>query len=243
MTVTLLLVSGAAEIACSLRNRARQVEIGSTEHGSAQYLQRSPLSGVSSPATNQSGTKKDSVDSSNWKKLSNRYGWSLRYPNSWEAHGHEDEAARSDVEPYIQGPQGCYEQSQECGYLSVGIWFGSVSPNAKTQSLSDLNAKEFLLATEFPVPPDPNRAMLEAGDLTVDGVPGYYIVFRQKNFEAYPNGIIMKRVEIKYHGKFYGIAYYEAGKNKAFISQINSPSEWRLNPIFEQIVSSIKFVP
>jgi len=181
------------------------------------------------------------IDVSAWKTLTNKYSWSVKYPASWDAEGDGGESPENDIEASLQGPRGCFEQDRECGYLSVGIWAGSINPNDKTRTLAALSPKAFILATAFPTPPSPDRVLMEQGDLLIDGAPAYYVLFRQKNFENYPNGIIMKKIEVKTQGKLYSISYYETAKNKPLIASIGSPNDWQLNPIFEEIISTIRF--
>jgi hypothetical protein len=193
------------------------------------------LSGASSTIATST-----TFDRSNWLTLNNKYGWSLQYPPSWVANGNDGNAPSEDAAPYLQGPTDCYSKHQECGYFSISLWLGSIFPNAKTTALNAMSAKDFLLATQFPIPPDPNRALLSQGESTIDGVSAYFVVFRQTNFENYPNGIIMKEIEIKSQGKFFLVAYYETGQDKASVASIASPNDWQLNGVFGEILSTVK---
>jgi hypothetical protein len=200
-----------------------------------------PVGPPLSPNYGSSFANQPSTDISAWKTLENRYGWSVKYPGLWEASGLGGSTADRDMEASLQGPKGCFEANQECGNLSIGIWIGSISPNTTTKQFDNSSPKEFLLANEFPTPPDPEKVLLEQGEATIAGDPAYYVVFRQKNFEDYPDGLVMKKIVVKDRNKFYTIASYETGKNKEFISSINSPAGWLLNPTYDKIVFTLSF--
>jgi hypothetical protein len=196
---------------------------------------------VSSSSGSSAGQRP--MDISNWRTLQNRYGWSVKYPALWDASGLSGAPANLDAEASLQGPGGCYETNQECGNISIGIWIGSISPTAATRRFDNSSPKDFLLATEFPTPPDPEKTLLEQGGATIAGDPAYYVVFRQKNFESYPNGIIMKKIVVKDRNRFYTITSYETGKNNQYLSSINSPGAWLLTPTFDKIISTLTFKP
>jgi len=170
-------------------------------------------------------------DVSNWQTLNSKHGWSVRYPPSWQALAVEASNPEEAFQPILSGPKGCDQQDQECGSIQLGSGWRPLSPQQ-----AGLSAKEALLETVG----DPRFILLQQGDTVLGDQPAYFVVYRLKLYEDYPNGLIFKEVETKYRNQFYFIVFHEEGRNRVAISAIKSPDGWALNPIFEALVSSFK---
>jgi len=177
---------------------------------------------------------REPMDITEWRTLTNRHGWSVRYPPSWQAAAVEADSAEEEFQPILTGPGKCLEEGRECGFVQLGSGWGSL--DARQAALS---AKDALLETISPR--DSRYVLMQQGDTTLDGQPAYFIIYRMKLYENYPNGVIFKKIETKYQSRFYFIVFNEEGKNRAAISAIDAPDGWELNPTFEAIVSSFKF--
>lgn len=176
-------------------------------------------------------TTQNLPDVSNWQTLNNKHGWSVRYPPSWQALAVEADNPEEEFQPILTGPKGCDQQGQECGSVQLGSGWRTPPPQQAA-----LSAKDALLETVG----DSRFILLQEGDTILSGQPAYFVVYRMKLYEDYPNGLIFKEVETKYQNQFYFIVYHEEGKDRAAVSTIKSPDGWAVNPVFEAIVSSFK---
>src|SRR5205814_10634641 len=114
-------------------------------------------------------------------------------------------------------------------------------PNSATRPFDTMSPKDFLLSSEFPAPPDPEKVLLAQGETTIAGEPAYYAEFRQRNFEDYPDGILMRVIIVKHQKTFYTLRYYETGNNKRLLSSFKSTRNWGLNSTFESVLSTMRF--
>lgn len=210
--------------------RHSEVPRPSVPAGTAATLSSGQTS-TSQTQTNVTAATHRLPDVSNWHTLNNKHGWSVRYPASWQVLAVEANNPEEEFQPILSGPKGCDQQGKECGSVQLGSGWRPPPPQQAA-----LSAKEALLETVG----DSRFILLQQGDTILTGQPAYFVVYRMKLYEDYPNGLIFKEVETKYQNQFYFIVFHEEGKDRAAISTIESPDGWGLNPIFEAIVSSFK---
>jgi hypothetical protein len=162
----------------------------------------------------------------------NRHGWSVRYPPSWQAAAVAAASPEEEFQPILTGPKDCYEGGQECGLVQLGT-----GPGLLTRRQSALSPKDAVLENFA----DSRFVLRQQGNTSLGGQPAYYVVYRIRLYESYPNGTIFKRVQTRYRNRAYFIACNEEGKNRSAISAIESPDSWALNATFEAIVASFRF--
>lgn len=173
----------------------------------------------------------DSMDT-NWNTLTNKFGWSLKYPSNWTAVS--PSAPPTTVKPEdgegvtIQGPPNCYQNKQHCGTFQID------ARSAEGQTFSATTPQEFLMKYQT----SPDQKIISQGSIMVGPYSGYQIVFNQTNAGGYPNGRLQKEIALIQNGKIYQIDLNDdLGDN----TTIKSVSGWTLTPTFNQILATLKF--
>ncbi len=165
-----------------------------------------------------------------WNALVNEYGWSIKYPSSWEAYGMHDNTAEEEEGPIIQGPKNCFDGGLRCGTIQID------SMGERTiAEFSNLTPKQYLF--EYRLKYLAGKLLAQRA-LQVGGESAYEITFLQTNAGGYPNGQVAKTIAINHKGVMYTIGYYEDFKDR---SAIKSADDWTLTTLFEQIISTFRF--
>jgi len=163
-----------------------------------------------------------------WKILINKFGWSIKYPPSWSSEGFHGNTAEEEVGPQIGGPNNCYQNGNSCGFIQIDS-FGGMN--------YDKTPKEFLYDNLVPL--NQRFVFLDEKELIIAEQSAYEITYMEKNVYGYANGQIAKHVAVKNQNKIYTITYYEYSSKGE--SMNNSFRTWQLTPIFDQILSTLRF--
>jgi hypothetical protein len=191
------------------------------ENGSGE---RSPMD---KPAANAS------ISTVGWNVFKSKRGWSVRYPPSWHMESVDGDAEKPEdaIQPILRGPTSCYERGEECGVVQIGSAWPPL-----TREEASVNEKDTLLEEIG----DSRFTLLQQGEAKLGGQSAYFIVYRINLYEKYPKGLVFEKIAARFRDYSYFIVCYEEGKNLAKVSEINSPSDWAQNPVFQAIISSFQ---
>lgn len=167
-------------------------------------------------------------DTAQWQELRNKWGWKIRFPKDWEAIGHGEDTPETDHGLILQSPSACYEAGERCGFVQID------SMPLQADSISKLSPREFLLRRLD------DSKLLTQGETRVGEHVAYHILVLEQRRAGFPQGKPMQLIALKRGGKILQISYTEDAKDRAAIT---SPSDWKLVPIFEKMLSTFSFIP
>ncbi len=173
-----------------------------------------------------------SVGTTNWKTLKNSNGWKIEYPTDWLVYSPGYPPATPNPETdegvVIQGPNNCFENGQRCGTFALSL-------RDQTDQASLHSPEQFLLNE---LAAGSHRKLLAQSETTIGGLPGYSITYNQTNMEFFPNGEIFREIAVGNGNKMLVISINEDYKDRTVIKSI---ADWKLTPLFDQIISTLKF--
>lgn len=150
---------------------------------------------------------------------------SLGFPADWVV---TKEAHLGKFAPMFTTSPDSYQQGKRFGSLSLSRReLSSWGSNKKLEDTFDLD--------------EVSDSVLSEDQLTVGGEKALRKVIWEGNYykdSTGKTGLIRKHVHVLHNGFDYRILYYEEEKNK----QIRSPAEWQYDLIFDQILSTFKFL-
>lgn len=150
--------------------------------------------------------------SGDWLTVKNVEGWSIDYPETWEAYSMTSpESTSSDsIEQAdnvnFSGPKGCYPKKR-CGIFQIS--FFSTESRASKMELNDYIAHD-------------QKGYLSKKEIDLNGMPAVHLVF--------PEG--RNLVVLKYQGKLFHLSF-EPNDQKG--------SDPGLDQIFKKMLSTVKF--
>jgi hypothetical protein len=172
------------------------------------------------------------IDTTEWKTLKNKFGWSIKYPPTWEASGQHNVIAEDFVAPIIQGPKGCYKNKAECGSIQVDV------PSAMTDIYKNVSPSQYELEKFKNAP---FQILKNQNESLVNGNPAFEVTYLISNDGQFPNGRYVKEIAIKHKEDIYVISY-DAGSNDSSGRGITGlPEDWQLAPVFGKMLSTLKF--
>jgi hypothetical protein len=160
-----------------------------------------------------------------WRELKNSYGWSIRFPRNWTANAIGDEEPATYESPDFAGPNDCYKQGLPCAGFQIDAmpW--------QQDDISRQTPKEYLGGGS-----DPD--FIRQGPICLDGHVGYQVFYLAKNIGGWSHPEPVREIAVKHNGKMLTIIYSENAKDN---EAIRSPQDWKLAPVFEQILSTFRF--
>lgn len=174
------------------------------------------------------------LDSSAWKTLRNKHGWTIKSPPDWKVFS--PSAPPTPVEPeygigvVFQGPDGCFDSGLRCGFLTVFF-------DSKNFEDPLMTPKKFLLESSSFV--GGNRKLLAQKKVKIAGIDGYEITYLQTNLYGHPNGQVEKRIALLHDDRMFTIYYYEDYSDRLIIK---STDDWKLVPVFDTMLSTFRFL-
>ena len=185
---------------------------------------------ISTPTSSAAtATEPTSIDTSTWKSFINSYGWGIKQPPDWGVGSLGDSNPEDANSAIFQSPYTCWGAGERCGTFQV-----TVTPE-RSASLSTTSPEDYLL--EYNAPPARDMR-LTTGSSVVDGQPAYEITYLVPGMDSEPSGVVIDEIAVSYENNMYDITYYEESRDN---SMSDSPSDWKLAPIFRTMLSSFIF--
>ena len=173
------------------------------------------------------------VNTANWKPMVNIYGWSIKYPPDWDAHGKGHFTPETTNGPIITGPIGGYKKGIRVGTIQIAVL--PITPN-QSSKISNLSLIQYVEKYCVNVDTADKKILSGPKKIQVGGLTCYEIVYRRN--KEYGGHKTSKVIYFKFKGKIGYIDYWEDFHDQKIIKSIN---DWELTSTFEKIISTIKF--
>jgi hypothetical protein len=165
-----------------------------------------------------------------WKKISNKFGWSIEYPANWDVGNTGEGTPETADNQFFQGPTGCYPRGEHCGQMEINAHGGVITP---------VKPKEYLLRNAQ----IRENKLLSSRDLIVGGEPGFEMTALEAHEFRFPDRLRFKAIAVKHKGKLFTFYFYEYFVDPQNKEKYVSPAEWELDRVFERMIASFKFLP
>lgn len=166
----------------------------------------------------------------NWKTYINTaYQYNIKYPPDWTIEVKGDADINTFSAPYLNSPCN-YEEGDRCGQIGI-----SIEEYDNTKTLDDY----FKITTTEPWPDKifnktPIKLDNEEG-LKMDWFLNNYFYGSGKD----EHGLVLSTIKLIHLDKIYSFSITETGKDRAKITSIN---DWKNKNLYDQILSTLKFI-
>jgi len=167
---------------------------------------------------------------SNWKRISNKNGWSIEYPVDWEVvtmDANDELTPETGDNQLFDGPKGCGGRIH-CGRVQINLWMGQPGARGIKDEFRKLEVAK-------------DSKIISSRDLVIDGEPAFETIamLPETNF---PSGEKYRLITVNHEGKSIDLSFAEFYQDPSDLKKYVSPENWELSPIYDHMVSSLKFV-